>query len=1179
MKRVGMYRILLTVVLLLGLAAYSDTRRATQDDIGPVDALSGRQDIEVTQGVPALTLWNALCKTVPPGVIINSVSFPGAMSAWVLPQGGTYRNIPPINSVQMKDGIILASGYASSCKGPNSSGSTTFEGGYPGDPDLQAIVGTQIFDAIVLEIDFTSDNTIPGFSFVFCFGTEEWKEYLNSKFNDVFTCVFDGQNVTYDNQGNLICLNSVFFDVDNLDNHLNLEYDGFTAVLQTSQKISPGNHTIKFAIGDASDAILDAGVFLSDFRFDTTNNGTHPVINIIDDQEFTIDEKTQGGTTVGTITKLCQYGPITLLKMSNVPEFYLDGWDIVVSNGTNFDVTVQDEYVITVKATLDTMWGGDPWVQHDTADMTIKIEGSNAWPQIDKAVIYDNNGNGIGDSIRVKLKYDFPTIFSLEKADFSWPSGQIDYSENIDNGDLVNDDAIIFTYNPGATAPVWTDGQSTIDITIDSSGQSSTHSGDLEDGIGPVLKEAQCVKRYKPNDDTLRVRISEPIDVSALSGKSFILIKKDHVKEIEIEPIAGTVLDLSSESFVQFLIVDLGVDAPAEGDSLKILHTGPVIDKVSNKAHKDNPPVPIKFVGGNLDSWPQVKTAHVRDQDGDGIGDSICIIFDGIFVDSMTAQTAAYSWPENQIDYTETIDADEMYDDNTIAFSYAPGASAPVWTKGKSSVTVTIDSLGSTISRTADLLDGIGPILTEAAVVKRYIPQEDTFMVRLSEPVNVSAISGYSFILIKGNHVKEIDIQPVGDVEDLGNEEYIRFLVADLDDDAPAPGDSLKILHTGPVIDKVNNKAHKDNPPVPIKFINSNVPVKTAYYYDTDGNGIVDRVRLEFADSVNNIDEITFDVTFTTWNAVAKDVSASYETSDHKKVLLDLTNAFDSPAKVIDKTYGDMQVAITYTDPVTTVTYDVADKAAPVISRATYYLSEFVYNRLRSQDSLIVVFSENIKDVGSVKPFWLERLDGETYYLDLTQQAKTANRATFYISSVVSSKPPTEGDSIWINCKENVQDDLGNAQEVDDNKHVELDIEYPDFSFVSYVLGPFGPEEKDAGIEPDFQISTEIERGTVILLEPKIRVPIEILRAVSCRIKIFDAVGNELASCDGYTDDNELMAMEPVEKGPNNLIVILWSDKNYNNRDVGKGAYIGRIEITYDDGRSDIMKIPIPMKQ
>ncbi len=577
------------VLLLLLASVYADTKSVYQ---GTNDATE-LQDMTVNQGVGADTLWEALCDSVPPGVSNLSAIYCDTLS-YKLPLSGTFTNMPAIDGVRLKDGIIMTSGYANNCLGPNENGTTSQEHGWPGDGDLQNVVGQMVMDAATFSITFTSDATINGISFMFCFGSEEYPEYIGH-YNDVFICLLDGQNICFDSQDSLISASCAFITVDNQNNQVNLEYDGLTSVLQTSRRISPGNHTVKFAIGDTRDQRLDSGVFLAGFKFDTTMNGTCPVVNIVENHVFEISENTPPQTVAGTVTNLCKYGPVTILDLSSVDEFTLSGWNITVADGAVFDADVQDTYVMTIQATLDTVWNANPWLFRDTAKITIKILASNSWPEIARAVIHDENGNGIGDSVHIVLKGRFPDHYDLTKAEFSWPEGMVDYSAALDASDLQNDTTITFSYDPGSTATIWTTGQSTIALTIDSLGSTSTHSAKLSDGIGPVLAEAFVVERVKPQADTFRVRLSEPIAVSAITGNSFILIKKDQVKEIEIGAV-GSVTNLEGESFIEFLVADLLVDAPAPGDSLRILHTGPVKDKKDNSAHNKNAPVPIQFI-------------------------------------------------------------------------------------------------------------------------------------------------------------------------------------------------------------------------------------------------------------------------------------------------------------------------------------------------------------------------------------------------------------------------------------------------------------------------------------------------------------------------------------------------------------------------------------------------------
>ena len=135
--------------------------------------------------------------------------------------------------------------------------------------------------ALVIEFEVT-DESIDGISFDMAFGSEEFPEFVGSSFNDAFGCFLDGQNVTFDSNGNPLSVNNNFFELNNsgitegapvqgktvVD--LNMEYDGFTPTLRTNAALSVGTHTLKFVIADAGDSILDSGIYLSNLQFQLT---------------------------------------------------------------------------------------------------------------------------------------------------------------------------------------------------------------------------------------------------------------------------------------------------------------------------------------------------------------------------------------------------------------------------------------------------------------------------------------------------------------------------------------------------------------------------------------------------------------------------------------------------------------------------------------------------------------------------------------------------------------------------------------------------------------------------------------------------------------------------------------------------------------------------------------------
>jgi hypothetical protein len=89
------------------------------------------------------------------------------------------------SGLSMDKGIILTTGQATDAEGPNSSDGLSKDTNASGDADLNALVTPySTYDAAVLEFDFSSVGGDLFFSFQFA--SEEYNEYTNSSFNDVF---------------------------------------------------------------------------------------------------------------------------------------------------------------------------------------------------------------------------------------------------------------------------------------------------------------------------------------------------------------------------------------------------------------------------------------------------------------------------------------------------------------------------------------------------------------------------------------------------------------------------------------------------------------------------------------------------------------------------------------------------------------------------------------------------------------------------------------------------------------------------------------------------------------------------------------------------------------------------------------------------------------------------------
>lgn len=231
----------------------------------------GAAGIAVTPNDDAGSLTSTL---LGPGITVSgSPSLTGTSL-----QSGTFSG-GNASGIGMSQGILLTTGYAEDAEGPNGSDNHSRDLGTAGDSDLTTLAGFSTFDANVLEFDFESAGGDLFFNFVFA--SEEYNEYVNSQFNDVFAFFLDGTNIALiPGTDTPVAINNVnggnplgtdashpeLYNNNDLDDggpFYDLEYDGFTDVL-TAQALdlSPGSHTMRLAVADTSDHILDSGVFL-----------------------------------------------------------------------------------------------------------------------------------------------------------------------------------------------------------------------------------------------------------------------------------------------------------------------------------------------------------------------------------------------------------------------------------------------------------------------------------------------------------------------------------------------------------------------------------------------------------------------------------------------------------------------------------------------------------------------------------------------------------------------------------------------------------------------------------------------------------------------------------------------------------------------------------------------------
>ncbi|MFN5294663.1 MAG: choice-of-anchor L domain-containing protein, partial [Flavobacteriales bacterium] len=254
---------------------------------------SGTAQFNVVSNGNATDLANAILGS---GVTISNVSLNcGELATGVFTGGNAA-------SIGIDQGILLTSGSSLDAIGPNDSGNTSYDqpSAFDNDTDLQALVNGSIQDACVLEFDFVATSNFISVQYVF--GSEEYNEFVCSVFDDVFGFFVTGPNPaggTYNSQNlALVPGTSLPVSVNTINNgvtgsagsisgcvsldyaslyndnasSLQMEYDGFTIVLTAEVAVIPGQtYHFKFAIADASDSILDSGVFIRSESFSIFN--------------------------------------------------------------------------------------------------------------------------------------------------------------------------------------------------------------------------------------------------------------------------------------------------------------------------------------------------------------------------------------------------------------------------------------------------------------------------------------------------------------------------------------------------------------------------------------------------------------------------------------------------------------------------------------------------------------------------------------------------------------------------------------------------------------------------------------------------------------------------------------------------------------------------------------------
>ncbi len=242
-----------------------------------------------------------------PGVTITNPSIPSVNGSDTPQQYGLFSNGNLGASLAIDEGIVLTTGTVADALGSNDSansslgGTTTYL-----DSDIAGIDTLAQYNAAILTFDVTLDSYATGFEIDYQFGSEEYPDYVGSRFNDVFAffvsgpgvsgteniaqaplggnvsinninigtvgCADDGtpqdlsQSAFYQNNGHVTSLPGTCQTGTALPGPfpVTTEFNGLTTKLTASRAGLGANATyqVKFALADVADQQWDSGVFI-----------------------------------------------------------------------------------------------------------------------------------------------------------------------------------------------------------------------------------------------------------------------------------------------------------------------------------------------------------------------------------------------------------------------------------------------------------------------------------------------------------------------------------------------------------------------------------------------------------------------------------------------------------------------------------------------------------------------------------------------------------------------------------------------------------------------------------------------------------------------------------------------------------------------------------------------------
>jgi hypothetical protein len=292
------------------------------------------------------------------GITVTNIKFNGSTTAanTIVDQIGKFSN--GTSSVGITNGIILSTGNCMVAQGPNNLSGASSAPASPitGDPDLAMLTTNTVRNTATIEFDFVPIGQNLSFNFVFA--SEEYLEFVNSNYNDVFGFFISGPGITGPYSGNaknlaVLPSTNTPITINTINNVLNSDYyinngtgstpnvnfgtqfDGHTKILPATTTVQCGEtYHIKLAIANVSDNAFDSAVFLEANSFKANQ-----VINLPND----LLVSNGLAPCYGTTQQIC-----TGLSNSILHEWSLNGVTIPGVSGSCVPISQPGQLCVTV---------------------------------------------------------------------------------------------------------------------------------------------------------------------------------------------------------------------------------------------------------------------------------------------------------------------------------------------------------------------------------------------------------------------------------------------------------------------------------------------------------------------------------------------------------------------------------------------------------------------------------------------------------------------------------------------------------------------------------------------------------------------------------------------------------------------------------------------------------------